>query len=154
MDFSDSMIWNLASLLMLSTTLATLAAIDHAHNILPDAITLPMLGFGLLVNFFFSTYATFPDAVIGSIAGYLSIRVIHDLEILIKGSSGIGLGDAKLFAALGAWFGWQALPIIIVVAAIVTLIVYFKRRERPFGVGLAMAATGFGLTNLLVFNSY
>lgn len=153
-SFPKNLIWYTASLLMLSTALVILAAIDHVRNILPDAITLPMLGLGLLVNYYISAYATFPDAVIGCVAGYVSIRIIHDFEVLTKGYSGIGLGDAKMFAALGAWFGWRALPFIVVVAAIVMLTVYFKREEKPFGVGLAMAATGFGLTNLFVLGTY
>ena len=154
MEPVDYQFWLTASLILLCVAFATLAVIDHHRYLLPDAITLPMVGFGLLVSFFFSTFASFADSVIGCVAGYFSIRFVHDFEMLMKNSAGIGLGDAKFFAALGAWFGWRALPYIIVVAAIATLIIYFKRKEKPFGVGLAIAATGFGATNLLLFNSY
>ena len=82
--------------------------------------------------------------------GYLSIRVIHDVRALITGSPGIGLGDAKLFAALGAWYGWRALPVIVVAGAVVSLIFYFKRTDKPFGVGLATASIGIILKMILV----
>ena len=74
------------------------------------------------------------------IAGYVAIRILHDLQMLVRGYPGIGLGDAKLLAALGAWLGWIALPIVTVGSAIVMLVFYFRRPEKPFGTGLAATA--------------
>ena len=141
------MILKFALLALLLTALATLAVIDHQHNRLPDRITLPLLWSGLLANAA-SIFASLPEAVFGAAAGYLSIRVIHDLRVLINGRPGIGLGDAKLFAALGAWYGWQALPAIVVAGATVSLIFYFRRTDKPFGVGLATASIGISLAEI------
>lgn len=94
MELPHNLIWHAASLFMLSAALATLAAIDHRHNLLPDATTVPMLVLGLLVNIVLSAYAAFADAVVSCVADYASIRLIHEFEVLMKGSSAIGLGDA------------------------------------------------------------
>ena len=126
--------------------MAILAVIDHRENRLPDAITLPTLWLGLIINIE-SVFVPLSHAVIGAVYGYTVIRIIHDAEVLIRTQSGIGLGDAKLLAALGAWYGHFALPFLVVGAAILTLLVYLKRPEKPFGVGLATAATVYGIVN-------
>ena len=141
------MVLKSALLTLLLVALAVLAVIDHQHNRLPDRITLPLLWAGLLANMG-SIFATLPEAVLGAAVGYLSIRVIHDARDLMSGRPGIGLGDAKLFAALGAWYGWRALPAIVVAGAAVSLIFYFKRTDKPFGVGLAIASIGIGLAEI------
>ena len=123
-----------------------LAVIDHRQNRLPDALTLPTLWLGLIVNIE-SVFVPLPDAVAGAVCGYIVIRIIHDAEVLIRSKSGIGLGDAKLFAALGAWYGPLALPFLVVGATLLTLLVYLGRPEKPFGVGLATAATVYGAVN-------
>ena len=84
--------------------MAILAVIDHRQNRLPDVLTLPTLWLGLIINIE-SVFAPLSHAVIGAVCGYTVIRIIHDAEVLIRSRSGIGLGDAKLLAALGAWYG-------------------------------------------------
>ena len=141
------MILKSALLALLLAALAVLAVIDHQQNRLPDRITLPLLWAGLLANTG-SIFASLPEAVLGAAVGYLSIRLIHDGRAMISGSPGIGLGDAKLFAALGAWYGWRALPAIVVAGAAVSLIFYYKRTDKPFGVGLATASIGISLAEI------
>ena len=126
--------------------MAILAVIDHRQNRLPDVLTLPTLWLGLIINIE-SVFAPLSHAVIGAVCGYTVIRIIHDAEVLIRSRSGIGLGDAKLLAALGAWYGPIALPILVVGATLLTLLLYLKRSEKPFGVGLATAATVYGIVN-------
>jgi leader peptidase (prepilin peptidase)/N-methyltransferase len=127
--------------------LIVLTMIDIDHQLLPDDITLPLLWLGLLFNVN-ATYASLPDAVIGAIAGYLSLWSIYWLFKLITGKEGMGYGDFKLLAALGAWMGWQALPMIILLSSLVgaicgiTLMVIKGRGKDipiPFGPYLAMA---------------
>ena len=117
-----------------------LAVMDHRANWLPDFLTLPLAAAGLLINLH-ETLAPFSSALVGMIAGYAAIRILHDLQLLSRGYPGIGLGDAKLMAALGAWLGWTALPIVTVGSAIIMLVFYFRRLEKPFGTGLAVTAT-------------
>ena len=125
-----------------------LAFLDHRANWLPDFLTLPLAAAGLLINLH-DTLAPFSSALIGMIAGYVAIRMLHDLQLLIRGCPGIGLGDAKLLAALGAWLGWMALPIVTVGSAVIMLVFYIRRPEKPFGTGLtatsAVLLTGWPL---------
>ena len=130
--------------MIFTTVMAILAVIDHRQNRLPDALTLPTLWLGLIINIE-SVFVPLPLAVTGAVCGYIVIRIIHDTEVLIRSKSGIGLGDAKLLAALGAWYGPFALPVLVAGAALLTLIVYLGRHEKPFGVGLATAATVYGV---------
>ena len=130
--------------MIFTTVMAILAVIDHRQNRLPDALTLPTLWLGLIINIE-SVFVPLPLAVAGAVCGYIVIRIIHDTEVLIRSKSGIGLGDAKLLAALGAWYGPFALPVLVAGAALLTLIVYLGRHEKPFGVGLATAATVYGV---------
>ena len=126
--------------------MAILAVIDHRQNRLPDALTLSTLWLGLIINIE-SVFVPLPDAVAGAVCGYIVIRIIHDAEVLIRNQSGIGLGDAKMLAAIGAWYGPLALAVLLVAAALMTLLVYLGRPEKPFGVGLATAATVYGAVN-------
>ena len=119
--------------------LATLALIDHRRNLLPDCLTLPLAGSGLLANMH-DALAGFSAALIGLAAGYAAIRLLHDLQLAGGRNPGIGLGDAKLLAALGAWLGWPALPFLVMGGAMVMLVFYPGRREKPFGTGLAVTA--------------
>ena len=121
--------------------------IDMDHQLLPDDITLPLLWLGLLFNLS-ATYVSLPDAVIGAIMGYLSLWSIYWIFKLITGKEGMGYGDFKLLAALGAWMGWQALPMIILLSSLVgadcgIALMVIKRRGKdipiPFGPYLAMA---------------
>lgn len=132
---------------LLTWALIALTLIDIDHQLLPDDITLPLLWLGLLFNLF-GTYVSLADAVIGAMAGYLVLWTVYWLFKLATGKEGMGYGDFKLLAALGAWLGWQALPLIILLSSLVGAVVgialmILKRRGRdvpiPFGPYLAAA---------------
>src|SRR6185312_5685577 len=108
---------------------------------LPDQITLPLLWLGLALNTF-GLFVPLTDAVWGAIAGYLSLWSVFHIFRLITGKEGMGFGDFKLLAALGAWMGWQMLPIIILLSSLVgavvgSLLLIAQRKGRstpiPFG---------------------
>ncbi len=127
--------------------LVALTGIDFDTQLLPDQITLPLMWLGLLINIF-GVFATLPDAVIGAAAGYLVLWSVYWLFKLLTGREGMGYGDFKLLAALGAWFGWQALPMMLLVsslagAAIGVSLMLFQGKDRrtaiAFGPYLAIA---------------
>ncbi|MFZ3018304.1 MAG: A24 family peptidase [Gallionella sp.] len=137
--------WAAAGALLLVWALLALTAIDFDTQLLPDDITLPLLWIGLLLNSF-GTYTDLHSAVLGAIFGYLSLWSVYWLFKLATGKEGMGYGDFKLLAALGAWLGWQMLPLIILsssfVGAVVgiTLIVAARHGRNipiPFGPYLA-----------------
>lgn len=141
--------WSAAMLaaLGLSWALLALTMIDVDHKLLPDQITLPLLWAGLVLNSF-SIFVPLQDAVWGAIGGYLSLWTVYWLFKIFTGKEGMGFGDFKLLAALGAWMGWQKLaPIIILsslVGAVVGSILLFATRQGrdtaiPFGPYLAAA---------------
>ncbi len=132
----------------LCLTLLTLALIDFDTQLLPDDITLPLLWAGLLVNLL-GGFVPLPDAVVGAMLGYLVLWVLYWAFRLLTGKEGMGYGDFKLLAALGAWFGWQALPAIILLASLVGAVVgiammVFKRlgRDQPIPFGPYLAGAG------------
>jgi leader peptidase (prepilin peptidase) / N-methyltransferase len=138
--------------MVLSLALLTLALIDFDTQLLPDSLTLPLLWVGLLFNLS-STFVPISSAVIGAMGGYLALWSVYWLFKLVTGKEGMGYGDFKLLAALGAWFGWQALPGIIFLSAVVgavlgiALMTLTKRSKdvpMPFGPYLA----GAGLISL------
>ena len=96
--------------------LIALAGIDVNEKLLPDQITLPLLWIGLFANVN-GTFAPLPDAVTGAIAGYLSLWSLYWIFKLVTGKEGMGYGDFKLLAALGAWLGWQMLPLVILISS-------------------------------------
>ena len=98
-------------------TLLALTFIDFDTQLLPDDLTLPLLWGGLLANVF-GLFVPLRDAVIGAIAGYLALWSIYWLFKLIRGKEGMGYGDFKLLSALGAWLGWQMLPLIVLLSAV------------------------------------
>lgn len=102
-----------------SAALLTLALIDWDTTYLPDSITLPLLWSGLLIAAWGWSSATLHDAFWGAVAGYLSLWSIYWVFKLATGKEGMGYGDFKLFAALGAWFGWQALVPIILLSSVI-----------------------------------
>ena len=123
--------------------------IDVDHQLLPDDITLPLLWLGLLFNLF-GTYAELTDAVIGAMAGYLSLWTVYWLFKLMTGKEGMGYGDFKLLAALGAWLGWQALPLIILLSSLVgavvgiaLMILKSRGKDVPIPFGPYLAAAGW-----------
>jgi len=132
----------------LCAALIATSAIDLEHQLLPDSLTLPLLWAGLIVNLA-GVFTTLHDAVIGAIAGYLALWCVYWLFRLLRGVEGMGYGDFKLLAALGAWLGWAALPQIVAIAAVagavVGLAATWSRRRRfdeplPFGPYLAAGA--------------
>ena len=139
--------WAAAGALLLIWGLIALTFIDYDTQLLPDSITLPLLWAGLLLNLF-GTYTDLQSAVVGAMAGYLSLWSVYWGFKLVTGKEGMGYGDFKLLAALGAWMGWQSLPLIILLSSLVgallgiTLIVLAKRGRNvpiPFGPYLATA---------------
>jgi len=134
-----------AGALLLIWALLALTAIDFDTQLLPDDITLPLLWTGLLFNLF-GVFTNLSGAVAGAIIGYLALWSVYWLFKLVTGKEGMGYGDFKLLAALGAWFGWQMLPLIILLSSLVgaivgiTLIVALKHGRNipiPFGPYLA-----------------
>ncbi|WP_442807331.1 prepilin peptidase [Trinickia soli] len=130
----------------LTATLLAMSAIDAQTRLLPDSLTLPLLWAGLIVNFD-DTFATLHAAVAGAIAGYVFLWSIYWLFRFARGVEGMGYGDFKLLAALGAWLGWAALPQIVLIAAVTGalagLIAVWSGRLRfdeplPFGPFLAL----------------
>ena len=139
--------WAALGAFVLIWSLLALSYIDYDTQYLPDAITLPLLWAGLLWNLF-GTFVPLSEAVIGAMAGYLSLWSVYWAFKLTTGKEGMGYGDFKLLAALGAWMGWQVLPLIILLSALVgaivgiALIVLTRRGKDipiPFGPYLAMA---------------
>ncbi|SMG01432.1 Leader peptidase (Prepilin peptidase) / N-methyltransferase [Burkholderia singularis] len=137
----------------LCTALLAMSAIDMQTGFLPDSLTLPLLWAGLCVNLW-GTFTSLRAAVIGAIAGYLFLWCVLWLFKLLRGIEGIGYGDLKLLAALGAWLGWEALPQVVLIAAVagatVGVVATWRGRMRfeeplPFGPFLAVggAATLF-----------
>lgn len=135
--------------LLLVWSLIALAAIDFDTQLLPDSITLPLLWLGLGFNLA-ATYTDLSSSVIGAMAGYLTLWSIFWLFKLLTGKEGMGYGDFKLLAALGAWLGWQMLPSIILLSSVVgalvgvTLIIAARHGRNvpiPFGPYLAAAGT-------------
>ena len=131
-----------------SCVLLSLAIEDHRHNRLPNRLTIPLALTGLLLNWtdtlnqFGFHYISFQDSVLGAAIGYAAVRALHEIQLYRSGRAGIGLGDAKFLAALGAWFGWQSLPFLLVGSSLIMLTAYYRRRDRPFGVGLSITALG------------
>jgi leader peptidase (prepilin peptidase)/N-methyltransferase len=134
-----------AGALLLIWALLALTAIDFDTQLLPDDITLPLLWAGLLFNLF-GVFTNLPSAVLGAVIGYFALWSVYWLFKFTTGKEGMGYGDFKLLAALGAWLGWQMLPLIILLSSLVgavvglTLIVALKHGRNipiPFGPYLA-----------------
>ncbi len=131
-------------------SLIALTFIDFDTQLLPDNITLPLLWAGLVANVAgFLPGVSLRDAVIGAIAGYLLLWTIYWLFKLIRGKEGMGYGDFKLLAALGAWLGWQMLPLIVLLSSVVGAaiglgLVAFKGRDHqiPLAFGPYLAIAG------------
>ena len=141
--------WQTLAALLLTWTLIALAFIDLEHLLLPDRLTLPLLSAGLLVN----AAAGFTDlqsALVGAVAGYGVLWAVYHGYRLLTGREGFGYGDFKLLAALGAWLGWQLLPLIVLLAAVVgtligTLLIFARRHQshQPLPFGPYLAAAGW-----------
>jgi leader peptidase (prepilin peptidase)/N-methyltransferase len=139
--------WQAGAGLLLTWALIALSMIDTDHQLLPDSITLPFLWLGLTLSLF-PVFADMRSSLIGAIAGYLSLWTVYQLFKLLTGKEGMGFGDFKLLALLGAWMGWQALPMIILLSSAVGAVlggamIAIQGRDRaqpiPFGPYLAIA---------------
>jgi leader peptidase (prepilin peptidase)/N-methyltransferase len=151
---SAFLIWHFGSglaglaTLIFAYLLIAMTFIDADTQLLPDDLTFPLLWCGLLVNLN-GTFVPLKDAVIGAAAGYLTLWSIYWLFKLATGKEGMGYGDFKLLAALGAWLGWMMLPVIILLSSLVGavvgigLIVFAKHgRNNPISFGPYLAAAG------------
>jgi leader peptidase (prepilin peptidase) / N-methyltransferase len=146
-----------------AAAIVALAMIDWDTTLLPDDITLPLLWAGLVASALLLNPISLSSAVWGAVAGYLSLWLVYWAFKLATGKEGMGYGDFKLFAALGAWFGWQALiPIILmasVIGAVVGIAMKFSTGLReggyipfgPFLAGAGLTAMIFGPQSILQF---
>jgi leader peptidase (prepilin peptidase)/N-methyltransferase len=126
-----------------------LSVIDIEHQLLPDAITLPVLWAGLVLSLF-GVFVDSATSIIGAAAGYLSLWTVYQVFRLLTGKQGMGFGDFKLLALCGAWMGWQALPAIIVLSSLVgavvgisLILVRGRDRNLPIPFGPYLAAAGW-----------
>jgi leader peptidase (prepilin peptidase)/N-methyltransferase len=137
-----------------SWTVLALTLIDIDHKLLPDSMTLPLLWAGLLLNAFpIGSGWAFTDlhsSLIGAVAGYLSLWTIYQLFKLVTGKEGMGYGDFKLLAAIGAWLGWQKLPLVILLSAgvgtvvgVALIVVGGRSRNNPIPFGPYLAGAGW-----------
>jgi len=134
-------------------TLLILTAIDIDHQLLPDQLTLPLLWAGLLLSATGISPVPLYDAVIGAAAGYLSLWSVYWLFKLVTGKEGMGYGDFKLLAALGAWLGWQQLPVIIIFSSLVgavlgSLYIAMNKSSRGMAIPFGPYLAGAGLITL------
>ena len=141
--------WACLGALLLTWALIALTFIDVDQQLLPDSITLPLIWLGLFFNLF-GSFTTLQSAVIGALAGYLSLWLVFHAFRLATGKEGMGFGDFKLLAALGAWLGWQFLPVLIVLSSLVGAVVGISlivlgqhQRSQPIPFGPYLAAAGW-----------
>ena len=138
----------LAAAMLLTGVLIALTAIDLDHQLLPDSLTLPLLWVGLLINID-ATFVSLESAVLGAVFGYLCLWSVYWLFKIITGKEGMGYGDFKLLAALGAWFGLSALPTIVLLSSLVGAVIGIalivtgrQNRETPMPFGPFLAGAG------------
>lgn len=137
------------SALVLTAFLIALTGIDLDHQLLPDNMTQPLMWAGILLAFW-SIHTDLFSSVTGAIAGYLSLWSIYHLFKLLTGKEGMGYGDFKLLAALGAWMGWQVLPLIVLLSSLVGAVVGLSlmvsgklQRDKPMPFGPFLAVAGW-----------
>ncbi|SEQ86396.1 leader peptidase (prepilin peptidase) / N-methyltransferase [Azotobacter beijerinckii] len=139
--------WQAGAMLLLGWGLLAMSLIDYDHQLLPDSLVLPLLWLGLILNNF-GLFVSLEDALWGAVAGYLSLWSVYWLFKLLTGKEGMGYGDFKLLAMLGAWGGWQILPLTILLSSLVgavlgIAILRLRKAESgtpiPFGPFLAIA---------------
>lgn len=141
--------WEALAMLVLTWGLLSMSLIDADHQILPDVLVLPLLWLGLILNSF-SLFTSLSDALWGAVIGYMSLWSIFWLFKLITGKEGMGYGDFKLLALIGAWGGWQVLPLTIllssVLGAVIGIIILRLQRNgysNPIPFGPYLAAAGW-----------
>jgi leader peptidase (prepilin peptidase) / N-methyltransferase len=145
--------WQTVAALGFTWSLLALTLIDLDHKLLPDSITLPLLWAGVVIAAFpvgdKPLFTDLHSSVVGAVAGYLSLWTVYQLFKLITGKEGMGYGDFKLLAAIGAWLGWQKLPLVILLSAVVGsvvgvgLIAGGRSRHVPIPFGPYLAAAGW-----------
>ncbi len=161
--------WETVAAVLLTFALIAISLIDFDHQLIPDSIVYPLLWVGLAMSLLHplpgagTLFISPSDAIIGALAGYLSLWSVYQLFKLVTGKEGMGYGDFKLLAALGAWLGWQALPMIILMSAVVGAVVgigliVLRGRDRqlpiPFGPYLAAAGWLTMLYGETIWNAY
>ena len=161
--------WEALMAIGLTCALVSISLIDVDHQIIPDSIVLPLMWVGLIMSLFHplaaaeTLFVAPRDAIIGALAGYLSLWSVYQLFKLVTGKEGMGYGDFKLLAALGAWLGWQTLHIIILMSAVVGAVIgiamiLLRGRDRqlpiPFGPYLAAAGWITMLYGEAIWNAY
>jgi leader peptidase (prepilin peptidase)/N-methyltransferase len=162
--------WQAVMAIALTCALVAISLIDIDHQIIPDSIVLPFMWIGLVMSLFHplsgadTLFISPREAITGALAGYLSLWSVYQLFKLVTGKEGMGYGDFKLLAALGAWLGpWPALPMIILLSAVVGAVtgiamIIFRGRDRqlpiPFGPYLAAAGWITMLYGETIWNSY
>lgn len=137
------------ALLIFTWALIALTMIDADTQLLPDNITLPLIWLGLVLNYF-GLITEFESAFFGAIFGYLSLWSIYWLFKLLTGKEGMGYGDFKLLSALGAWLGWEMLPIIILLSSVVgasygiaAMLIQGRDKNKPMPFGPYLAVAGW-----------
>jgi leader peptidase (prepilin peptidase)/N-methyltransferase len=146
--------WQMLAALLFTWTLLALALIDIDHKLLPDSMTLPLLWAGLLISALplpgAPLFTDLHSSVIGAAAGYASLWGVYQLFKLVTGKEGMGYGDFKLLAALGAWVGWQLLPLVILLSAavgatvgIAMILIGGRSRHVPIPFGPYLAGAGW-----------
>ena len=161
--------WEAAMAIVMTLALVPIALIDADTQLIPDSIVLPLMWIGLAMSLYHpvagadTLFLSPHEAIIGAMAGYLSLWSVYWLFKLVTGKEGMGYGDFKLLAALGAWLGWQQLPMIILMSAVVGAVVgialmAFRKHERsvpiPFGPYLAAAGWITMLWGDVIKNTY
>jgi len=137
------------SALFLTALLVSMAGIDIDHQLLPDNMTIPLMWTGILISFW-SVHTDLSSSVIGAIAGYLILWSVYHVFRLLTGKEGMGYGDFKLLAALGAWMGWQMLPLVVLLSSVVGAVVGVilmatgrLKKDKPMPFGPFIAAAGW-----------
>ena len=135
--------------LLFTWSLISLALIDFHTTLLPDSITLPLLWLGLIISLV-PVFVNAHDAIVGAAAGYLILWIVFQTFKLITGKEGMGFGDFKLLAAMGAWLGWAKLPLIILLSSltgaiigIMMMVVFKHQRSQPIPFGPYLAIAGW-----------
>jgi leader peptidase (prepilin peptidase)/N-methyltransferase len=135
--------------LILISSLITLTVIDLDHHILPDVIVIPLLWIGLISNSF-GVFTSLESAVFGAVSGYMILWVIYQIHHRLTGKEGMGYGDFKLLACIGAWLGWEVLPAVMLLAsvsgtilAIILMVVRKRNKDIPIAFGPYLAIAGW-----------
>lgn len=141
--------WQALAGFILTWALIALSVIDLKHQLLPDAITLPWLWFGLALGLF-GVFVDLRTSVIGAMAGYLALWLVFHAYRLLTGKEGFGYGDFKLLGMLGAWQGWQSLGLIIILSSMVgavigigMIVILGRDRQLPIPFGPYLAIAGW-----------